>query len=99
MLEQLDCALIRIEHLAHRLRSDPDRYVYRTALELRAAFDGRQAIEPAFARMRASLRMLRRCNEDGSRRDYQRRTRTLDALQAAVEDDVLPRLRQMGFDV
>ena len=99
MLVQLDGALARVEHLAERLRCDPEQHVYRTALELRAAFDARGAIEPAFSRMRDSLRMLRRGNEDGSRREYQRRTGTLDDLQAAVEDDVLPRLRQMGFDV
>ena len=94
-LVQLDGSLSRLEKLAKQLAGERDQHVYGAALELRAAFDDRRAIEPAVARMRDSLRMLRRASQDASRPDLG----ILLALDAAVEHDLLPRLRQVGFDV
>jgi hypothetical protein len=99
MLVQIEGILGWIERLAGQLWADPDRYVHRSALELREAFDDRRAIEPAFARMRESVRMLRRGNQDGSRREFRRRASSLDHLDTVVEHELLPRLRQVGFDV
>lgn len=98
-LAQLDRLLEQIEQLAARLRSDPDRYVSRTASELHAAFDDRRAIEPLFGRLRDSVRMLRRANHDGTRREFRLCAPTLDELDTVVERDVKPRLRQIGFEV
>jgi hypothetical protein len=99
MLAEIDGILGRIERLAGELRADPDRYVRRSALELRAAFDDRRAIEPAVARMRESVRMLRRGNQDESRRECRRRATSLDYLDTVVEQELLPQLRRVGFDV
>jgi hypothetical protein len=99
MLVQIDGVLERIERLALQLRSDPDGHVHRSALELHAAFEGREAIEPAFERMRRSVRMLRRGNEDGLRREFRRRASSLDYLDDVMENELLPQLRQVGFDV
>src|ERR671922_1020879 len=46
MFGQIDRVLGRIEQLSSRLRADPELFVHRSALELRAAFDERRAIEP-----------------------------------------------------
>jgi hypothetical protein len=99
MLTEIDGILGRIERLAGKLRADPDGNVHRSALELRAAFEGRKAMEPAFARMRESVRMLRRGNHDESRREFRRRAGGLDYLDAVVESELLPHLRRVGFDV
>jgi hypothetical protein len=98
-LLRIDGILSRIERLAVRLRADPDRYVHRSALELRDTFDARRAIEPALERMRGSVRMLRRTNHEGCRREFQLRASTLDVLDEVVEQELLPHLRQVGFDV
>jgi hypothetical protein len=99
MLVHVDGILTRIEELAAQLVVDPDRNVHRSALELRAAFDDRRAIEPAFARMRESVRMLKRGNHDESRREFRRRASGLDHLDAVVETELRPHLCQLGFEV
>ena len=99
ILVHVDGILTRIEELAAQLVVDPDRNVHRSALELRAAFDDRRAIEPAFVRMRESVRMLKRGNHDESRREFRRRASGLDHLDAVVETELRPHLRQLGFEV
>ena len=96
---RIDGLLERVERLADQLRADPDHYVRRSAVELRSAFDGRRAIEPAVGRMRASVRMLRRENADGNRREFQLRSVSLDQLDELLEQQLLPHLRQVGFEV
>jgi hypothetical protein len=96
---QIESLLDQVEHLASQLRADPDQYVHRSVLELKAAFDQREALEPAVARMRASVRMLRRENYDGGRREFRRRATGLDQLDDVVERELLPHLRQVGFEV
>lgn len=95
----IDTSLAHIERLAEELRADPDGHVRRSVEELRAAFTARGPIEPAVARMRESMQMLRRDNRDGSRREFQRRASSLDHLSAVVEEELLPHLRRLGFDV
>lgn len=98
-LAQIDTVLARIERLAGTLCVDPGGHVLRSASELRAVFDRRGAIEPAVARVRDSVHMLRRGNHDGCRREFQRRARGVDHLQEVVEGELLPNLRRIGFDV
>lgn len=94
-LAQID----EVARLAEVLRADPGGHVHRSALELRAAFDDRRAIEPAFERMRRSVRMLQRGDHDECRREFRRRSFSLDHLNEVLEDELLPKLRQVGFDV
>jgi hypothetical protein len=98
-LTQVDTILGTIERLAEELRADPDGHVRRSANELRAAFGERRAIEPAVARLRESVEMLRRDNQAGRRREFQLRAPGLDHLGNIVEHDLLPHLRRLGFEL
>ena len=98
-LTEIDLLLTRIERLAHELQADPDGHVRRSATELRVTFDARGAVEPAVARLRDSLVMLRRGNRDGSRRKFQQRAHGVDHLEQVLEYELLPTLRRLGFDV
>jgi hypothetical protein len=98
-LWRIEAVLERVERLADELHADPDGHVRRSANELRAAFDERRAIEPAVARVRDSILMLRRGNQDGTRREFQRRANGVDHLEHVLQHELLPHLRRVGFDV
>ena len=98
-LANIDLVLTRIERLADELRADPDGRVRRSARELRSVFAHRQAMEPAVARVRDCVAVLRRENQDGTRREFQRRAAGVDHLEQVVENELLPNLRRIGFDV
>ena len=57
------------------------------------------ALEPAVARVRDSVLMLRQENQGGSRREFQVRSHGVDHLQDVVEQQLLPTLRRIGFEV
>jgi hypothetical protein len=73
--------------------------VSRSIAELLAAFATRSAIEPAVARVRESLNMLRTANHANTRREFQLRTPSLEHLTEVVERELLPDLRRLGFEV
>jgi hypothetical protein len=98
-LAEIEGVVARIERLAEELQADPDGHVRRSASELRVAFEGRTAMEPAVGRVRTSIEMLRRGNHEGSRREFQRRAHGVDHLQQVLERELLPTLRRIGFDV
>ena len=98
-LGAIEIVLRRIEHLTDELRADPDGHVRRSASELREAFIDRAPVEPAVTRMRDSIRMLRRTNHDGARREFQRRAQGLNQLDEVIVGELLPLLRRMSFDV
>lgn len=98
-LVKIDMVLARIERLAEALQADPDGHVSRSANELRTAFSSRAAIEPAVARVRDSMLMLRGGNHDGPRREFQRLAHGVDYLEDVMTRELLPELRRVGFDV
>ena len=98
-LSQIDAVLLRIERLATGLRADADGHVRRSVNELRSAFEARGSMEPAVARVRTSVLMLRRCNREGSRREFQRRSHGVDHLDRVIEQELVPNLRRVGFEV
>ena len=98
-LDSIETVMRRIERLADELLADPDSHVHRSTSELRAAFQSRGPVEPAVARMRDSVSMLRRANHEGSRREFQRRAQGLDHLDDVIVRELLPLLRRMSFDV
>lgn len=98
-LVRIDDVLARIERYADELAADPDGHVRRSAAELRGAFVERRAVEPAVARLRDSVKMLFRNNQDGSRREFHRRAPGLDHLEKVIAQELLPQLRRMSFDV
>lgn len=98
-LASIDTILDRLEHLTAELLVDPDGHVQRSAQELRSAFGSRHAMEPAVARLRGSIDMLRRNNQEGTRKEFQRRAHGLDHLESVVNDELIPALRRMGFEL
>jgi hypothetical protein len=98
-LARIDGTLTHVASLAGNLRADPDGHLHRSVEELRAAFAGREAIEPAVERVRDSVEMLRSANREGTRREFQRRASGLDDLAEVVERELVPHLRQLGFEV
>jgi hypothetical protein len=94
-LARIVMVLARIERLAAQLQDDADGQVRRSATELRVAFEARVAIEPALARVRGSVDVLRRANHEGCRREFF----GVDHFERVVEEELLPDLRRVGFDV
>ena len=98
-LAQIDLVLARLAQLASELQADPDEHVRRSAADLRAAFSGREAIEPAVARVRDSVRVLQRSYVDDSGPESRYRSHGADYLEDLMERELLPELRRIGFDV
>ncbi len=98
-LANVETMLAHIERLAEDLRADPDGHVRRSVAELRTAFAERRPVEPAVTRMRDSVQMLSRDNREGARREFQRRATGLAHLGEIIEQDLMPQLRQLGFEV
>jgi hypothetical protein len=98
-LSHVDAILARIAQLAGELKSDPDGHVRRSIDELREAFTTRGAMEPAVARVRQSIDMLRAGDLEGARREFQRRAPGLNQLSEVIEHELLPDLRRLGFDL
>lgn len=94
-LARIVMVLARVERLAAQLQDDADGLVRRSATELRVAFEARVAIEPALARVRGSVDVLRRANHEGCRREFL----GVDHFERVVEQELLPDLRRVGFDV
>lgn len=98
-LNHVDAILERIAQLAGELKNDPDGHVRRSIDELREAFTTRGAMEPAVARVRQSIDMLRAGDLEGARREFQRRAPGLNHLSDVIEQELLPDLRRLGFDL
>ena len=98
-LNHVDVILARIAQLAGELKNDPDGHVRRSIDELREAFTTRGAMEPAVARVRQSIDMLRAGDHEGARREFQRRAPGLNHLSDVIEHELLPDLRRLGFDL
>jgi len=98
-LTQIDATLLRLVQMAAELRADSEGHVRRSVEELQAAFTAREAIEPAVARVRESLSMVRIGDRAGARREFQRRAPSLDYLGYILEQELLPDLRRLGFEL
>lgn len=98
-LNRIDATLARVAQLAGELPADPDREVSRSIAELLAAFATRSAMEPAVARVRESLKMLQTANHAGTCREFRLRAPGLEHLVDVVEQELLPDLRRLGFEV
>ena len=98
-LSHVDGILARIAQLAGELKNDPDGHVRRSIDELREAFTTRGAMEPAVARVRHSIDVLRAGDLEGARREFQHRAPGLNHLSDVIEQELLPDLRRLGFDL
>ena len=97
ILTEIDAILGQVERLARQLPTDPDRFIERSASDLRSTFDDRRAIEPAVDRVRISVQVLRRAV--AKQHAPSRPATTLDFLDDVIEHELMPRLRCSGFDV
>jgi hypothetical protein len=96
----VDAALLAVDRFAGRLADGDDvSHVQRTIDELRTAFSEKAAIEPAVDRLVKSLQGLQAARIAGSRRDFLRGSWSVGRLVDAVERDLLPALRRVGFRV
>jgi hypothetical protein len=98
ILTEIDAILGQVERLARQLPTDPDRFIERSATDLRSTFDDRRAIEPAVDRVRISVQVLRRAVSNQHAASLRPAT-TLDFLDDVIEHELMPRLRCSGFDV
>jgi hypothetical protein len=98
VLTEIEAILAHVERLARQLRTDPERFIFRSAIELRTTFDDRRAIGPALERVRISVRALRRATASQPSMGSRPAT-TLDFLDDVLEHELVPRLRRSGFDV
>lgn len=95
---QIDAALRVVEKFAGRLPSgDAEGQVCQSVTALRNAFTTKTSIEPAVQRLLRSLFKLTEIHLAGRRRDFQRGAPAVDRLLQAVETDLLPALRRVGF--
>jgi hypothetical protein len=74
-------------------------HVRRSVDEIRTAFDARTAVEPAVARLIRSLDGLEAARRAGGLRAFNRGTSPIARLVDAIEGELLPALRRVGFHV
>jgi hypothetical protein len=98
--ESLRTALDTIEAFALRLPpGDCEDYVRRSIMQLVAATDQRSGVEEAVRDLIASLHQLDEDQVGGLRREFQRNAPARGRLLEAIQDDVLPALRRVGYHV
>lgn len=96
---KVDIALDRLSQLAARLGDGESfKHVCRSVEELRTAFATHAPVEPAVGRLLRSLEMTN-AEADGLRREFLLNAPRLDRLESALEAELLPALRQIGFEV
>jgi hypothetical protein len=95
----IEAALQVVEKFASRLTvGDAEGHVRRSVDELCAAVTKKEGIEPAVDRL---LRGLRGMDEAHARRrrDFGRESLAVDRLLDAVQEELLPALRRVGYQV
>jgi hypothetical protein len=93
-------ALARVTSIAERLLDgDAEGHVRRSIEELATAFAKRETIDSAVARMRNSIVMLHERRAAGSRRAYYHDKTLIEELDAAIDGQLLPELRRIGFEI
>lgn len=96
----IEAALQAVERFAGRLFvGDAEGDVRRSVEELRVAFTTKAGVEPAVDRLLRSLQGLHAAGLAGRRRDFQRDSPSVGRLLEAVEQELLPALRRLGFQV
>lgn len=96
----IEAALQVVEKFASRLTvSDAEGHVHRSVDELRAAVTKKEGIEPAVDRLLRGLRGLDDVHAARRRRDFGRESPAVDRLLDAVQEELLPALRRVGYQV
>jgi hypothetical protein len=93
-------ALRSVDDFAGRLPGgDAEAHVRRSLDELRAAFTARAALEPPVDRLLRSVTMLNSAAAQGALRRFRRRSVASARLLSAIQRELLPALRRVGFEV
>jgi hypothetical protein len=93
-------ALANVTTIADRLLDgDSEGHVRRSIEEFAVAFTRREPIAPAVARLRTSIVMLYESRAAGARRAFERDKALIGELDAAIEEELLPALRRLGFEL
>jgi hypothetical protein len=96
----IEAALQVVEKFASRLTvGDAEGHVCRSVNELCAAVTKKEGIEPAVDRLVCGLRGLHDVRAASRRRDFGRESPAVDRLLDAVQEELLPALRRVGYQV
>jgi hypothetical protein len=99
----IEAALQVVEKFASRLTvGDSEGHVRRSVDELCEAVTKKEGIEPAVDRLLRGLRALDDADDARAarrRRDFGRESLAVDRLLDAVQEELLPALRRVGYQV
>ena len=96
----IEAALQVVEKFAGRLTvGDAEGHVRRSVDELCAAVTKKEGIEPAVDRLLRGLRGLEDARAARGHRDFGRESPAVDRLLDAVQEELLPALRRVGYQV
>jgi hypothetical protein len=96
----VEAALQVVAKFARRLTAgDAEGHVRRSVDELCAAVAKKEEIRFAVDRLLRGLRSLDDARTAGSRRDFQTESPAVDRLLEAVQEELLPALRRVGYEV
>ena len=99
----IEAALQVVEKFSSRLTvGDAEGHVRRSVDELCAAVTKKEGIEPAVDRLLRGLRALDDADDARAarrRRDFGRESLAVDRLLDAVQEELLPALRRVGYQV
>jgi hypothetical protein len=96
----IETALRSVDEFAGRLPAgDAEAHVRRSLDEVRTAFTTRAALEPPVDRLLRSLTMLNSSAAQGALRRFRRRSVSSARLLSAIQRELLPALRRVGFEV
>ena len=96
----VEAALQVVEKFASRLTAgDAEGHVRRSVDELCAAVAKKEESQFAVDRQLRGLRRLDDARTAGGRRDFQTESPAVDRLLEAVQEELLPTLRRVGYEV
>ena len=96
----IEAAVQVVEKFTSRLTvGDAEGHVRRSVDELCAAVTKKEGIEPAVNRLLRGLRGLDDARAARRRRDFGRESLAVDRLLDAVQEELLPTLRRVGYQV
>jgi hypothetical protein len=96
----VEAALQVVEKFASRLTvGDAEGHVRRSVDELCAAVAKKEEIQFTVDRLLRGLRGLDDARAAGGRRDFQTESPAVDRLLEAVQEELLPALRRVGYEV
>jgi hypothetical protein len=96
----IEAALQVVKKFASRLTlGDAEGHVRRSVDELCAAVTKKEGIESAVDRLLRGLRGLDDAHAASRRRDFGREAPAVDRLLDAVQEELLPALRRVGYQV